>query len=354
MSLKRRDFLRQLTGVPLVTGALALSQLGCGRPVRRLQNGLEDRLHLYTWSDYVAPETLPRFTRETGVRVVHDTYESSEEMLARLLMGGVAYDVVVPPTYGVQAMRATGLLQPWDGARIATRNQIAPTFRGLPFDPEGNFALPYLWGLTGIAYRADKVTAPSSWASFLDPVLNGRVTMLDDMRDVIGAMLRLRGASINTTDAPALTQARGDALAAKRVLRGYKSAAVKSDLLAGDVWLAQLWNGDTRQAAAEDPRIRFVLPSEGSTLWLDSMVLLERARHPAAAHAFAAYILRPDVGAELAQATGYGTPNLGALQRVADPVPLPTADELARLEYQADLGRATERWDRIWTEIKAG
>lgn len=319
-----------------------------------MQNGLNDRLHLYSFSDYVAPETIPRFERETGVRVIHDTYESSDEMFGRLLLGGVAYDIVVPPTYGVEAMRATELLQPWQLSDVPNRRNVAAHFRGLPHDPDGRFAIPYLWGLTGIAYRADRMAAPTGWSAFFDPALAGRTTLLDDMRDVIGAMLRFRGVSINATDAASLGQARLDALRAKTLLRGYKSAGVKADLLAGDIWMAQLWNGDTRQATAEDAAIRFVLPAEGSTLWLDSMVLLRRARHVAAAHAFADYVLRPDVGAELAEATGYGTPNSAAQARMRDPVPLPTPDERSRLEYQADLGRATQHWDRIWTEIKAG
>ena len=351
MSLTRRDFVGALATGSVALGAGAWA---CAAPVRRLQSGVEDRLHLYTWSDYVAPETLPRFTQETGVRVVHDTFESSEEMLARLLMGGVAYDVVVAPTYGVEAMRATGMLRAWDRARLPNLSQVDPAFRNLPFDPTGAFALPYLWGITGLAYRADKIAAPTSWSVLLDPDLQGRTTMLDDVRDVIGTWLRYRGSSINAIDEPALAQARTDALAAKQILRGYKSAAVKADLLAGDVWLAQLWNGDTRQAAAEDPRIRFVLPREGGTIWLDSLVLLQRARHPTAAHALADYIYRADVGAELATASGYGTPNAASRALLTDPVPLPTPAERARLEYQADLGQATARWDRIWTEIKAG
>lgn len=354
MSLTRREFVQQIGAASGISAAAAVALSACTPAVRRLQNGLEDRLHLYTWSDYVAPETLPRFTRETGVRVVHDTYESSEEMLARLLMGGVAYDVVVPPSSAVEAMRATQLVQPWDPARVTNARHLSPRFRQLPSDPENRFSLPYLWGTTGLAYRADRMAAPSGWSSLLDPALRGRSTMLDDVRDVIGAMLQLRGRSINATDDAALEAARRDALAVKALLRGYKSAGVKADLLAGDVWMAQLWNGDARQASAEDGNIRFVLPTEGGTLWLDAMVLLTRAPHPAAAHAFADYVLRPDVGAELADATGYGTPNLGALALLDDPVPLPTDAEQARLEYQADLGRATEQWDRIWTEIKAG
>lgn len=348
--LNRRELLA--SGAAAVAGGLGLA--GCAPRVRRLADGLEDRLHLYTWSDYVAPETLPRFERETGVHVIHDTYESSDEMLARLLMGGVAYDVVVPPTYAVEAMRATGLLQPLDWAAIGSRDVFAPAFLDRPFDPGNRVSVPYLWGMTGLAVRTDKVTAERSWGVFHDPALRGRITMLDDARDAIGAMLRYRGASINAVDAESLDRARIDSLRAKANLRGYKSAAVKADLLAGDVWVAQLWDGDTRQAAAEDPRIAFVLPEEGSTIWLDSLVVLARARHPRAAHAFLGYLRRPEVAAELAEATGYGTPNQAALARMTAPVPLPDAATLARLEYQADLGRATERWDRLWTEIKAG
>ena len=123
--------------------------------------------------------------------------------------------------------------------------------------------------------------------------------------------------------------------------------------MTGDVWAAQLWNGDATQARAEQAAIAFTVPAEGSSMWLDNLVLTSRAPHPRAAHEFMNYILRPDVGAAVSQATGYGTPNDAALSLLEDPVRYPSPSELARLEWGADLGRATALWDQIWTEIKA-
>lgn len=359
MSLTRRDFVARSAAVG--AAAIGLGGIaGCADAApsplaERL--GLESRLLLYTWSDYLPDDVLRGFERATGVRVVHDTYESSEEMLAKLLTGGAAYDVVIPVSYGVEAMIATRAARALDPARLPNMRHLAGRFLDRPFDPGNRYSVPYLWGVTGIAYRSDRVPEPpASWRIFLEPARQGRMTMLDDPRDVIGSMLRLRGRSINTIDAAALGVARTDCLAAKANLRGYKSAPVKADLLAGDVWIAQLWDGDTRQAAAENPAIRFALPHEGGTIWLDSLVIPAGSRHPNAAHAFIDHVHEPAVAAAIAAWTGYRTPNVAAaaLATGADVVPDLTPDELGRLEFQSDLGRATETWDRIWTEIKAG
>src|SRR5205823_5694471 len=149
---------------------------------------------------------------------------------------------------------------------------------------------------------------PESWGVFLETAHRGKMTMLDDPRDVIGAWLRYRGHSLNSVDRAELEQARADAVAAKGNLRAFVSATVKGQLVAGDVWIAQLWSGDTAQARAEQPAIEFVLPREGSTIFVDVLALPRTARHPRAAHEFMNYILRPEVGAALADHTGFGTP----------------------------------------------
>jgi spermidine/putrescine-binding protein len=182
----------------------------------------------------------------------------------------------------------------------------------------------------------------------------GRMTMLDDGREVLGAMLRMRGHSLNSTEPAALDTAKADALVAKPHLAAYVSAPVKGQLVAGDIWMAQLWNGDTRQAQLENPRIAFALPEEGSLIWTDYVVIPRTAPHPHSAYAFLEYILRPEVGAGISEATGYGSPNRAAISRMRDPIPYPSADQLERLEYQSDLGPAGALWDRVWTEVKAG
>ncbi len=315
---------------------------------------LEDRLHIYNWSDYIAPETIPAFEAEFGVRVSYDTYESSEELLARLQAGAAGYDLVFPSTYIVAALVQGGLAAPLVHRYLPNLANLAPFVRGRPHDPELAHTVPWLWGTTGIAWRTDRVARPpASWGVFHDPAERGRMTMLDDMRDVLGSWLRYRGRSLNSVDPGELEAARRDAIAAKENLRAFVSAPVKAQLIAGDVTIAQLWNGDAAQARGEQPALAFALPEEGGTLWIDSMVIPRAARHKRAAHEFINYALRPEVAASVAAASGYGTPNQAAMAMLADAIPFPTERELARLEIQNDLGRASELWDRIWTEVKS-
>jgi spermidine/putrescine transport system substrate-binding protein len=160
---------------------------------------------------------------------------------------------------------------------------------------------------------------------------------------------------VNSTNPDELNKAKELALKAKPNLAAFLSAPVKAQLVAGDVWISQLWNGDTMQAKAEQANIAYVLPKEGSTIWTDSLVIPASAPHKRAAHAFMDFILRPDVGASISNFTGYGSPNAKAMEAQGEAaVPFPTDDERKRLEYQKDLGKATELWDQIWTEIKAG
>lgn len=357
MTISRRAFLEGALGaIP----AAALLQ-SCGRdqaqgpPAGSAELGpIESELNIYNWSDYIAPEVIPGFEKEFGVKVTYDTFESSEEMVAKLMAGATGYDLVVPTTYAVTVLLATDLLAPLSLRYLTNVGNISPVFRKLPHDPENRFAVPWQWGMTGIAWRGDLVPAPpESWQVFLDSGLKGKMTMLDDLRDVIGAFLRYRGYSINSTNPAELDVAKRDAIAAKKNLKAYLSAPVKAQLIAGDVWLAQMWNGDAAQARREQPALRWMLPKEGSTLWIDSLVVPAAAPHPRAAHEFINYTLRPEIGAAISAATGYGSPNQAAMPLISDPVVYPLENELARLEIQKDLGRASEQWDELWTQIKS-
>ncbi|HEX7024036.1 MAG TPA: spermidine/putrescine ABC transporter substrate-binding protein [Gemmatimonadales bacterium] len=361
MSISRRDLLARAAALSLgAPGAVSLLD-ACGkrRPDAPRAGApelgpLEPELAIYNWSDYIAPGVIAGFEKEFGVRVTYDTYESSEEMIARLQAGASGYDLVMPTTYSVSALLATGLIAPLSRSYLTNLANLAPQFTGLPHDPDNRYTVPWQWGMTGIAWRTDLVaTAPSSWRVFLDPALKGKMTMLDDPRDVIGSFLRYRGHSLNSVDPGELAAARADAIAAKANLKAYLSAPVKGQLITGDVWLAQLWNGDAAQARKEQPALAWALPEEGGTLWIDSLVVPASAPHPRAAHEFINYSLRPGIAAAISTATGYGTPNLAAMPLMENPVPYPSPSELARLEIQEDLGRASELWDTLWTEIKS-
>jgi spermidine/putrescine transport system substrate-binding protein len=362
-AVTRREFVSRAAQLGLSVGTIGLILTACGKQEKPAEQAgatadlgpIEKQLNIYNWSDYIAEDTVPNFEKEFGVTVTYDTYESNEEMVAKLQAGASGYDIVVPSNYIVPVMAATGLASVLNKKYLTNLGNLAPTFVNPVFDPGNEHAIPYQWGTTGFAYRNDKVPAPGdSWAIFLDEKYKGKMTQMDDMRDVIGAWLRFRGHSLNSVDPVELSVAKSDALAAKKNLKAYISAPVKGQLISGDVWIAQLWNGDTEQAKAEQPALGYVLPKEGCTIWTDSMVITASAPHKRAAHEFINYVLRPEVGADISSFTGYGSPNQAALARIQHPVPYPTAEEFQRLEYQKDLGTKGELWDRIWTEIKSG
>jgi len=359
-SFDRRRFL--LAALQAGVGASALAGLvaSCGGE-RGEESGVSDdlgpiesELNLYIWSDYLADDTIPNFEREFGVRVSLDTYESNEDMLAKLLAGATGYDLVLPSTYVFPVLLGERLIAPLVTGYLPNLGNIVPELRDPPWDPGGAYGVPWQWGVTGIAYRSDLVkSVPDSWGVFLAAEHAGKMTMLDDIRDVIGSFLRYRGHSLNSVDPAELEAARADAVAAKANLRAFISATVKPQLIAGDVWIAQLWNGDTMQAKADQPAIEFVVPKEGSMLFTDSLVTPRSAKHPRAAHEFMNYVLRPEVAASIADRTGYGSANAAAVPLTQAKLTFPNEEEMARLEFQQDLGRATQLWDRVWTEIKA-
>jgi spermidine/putrescine transport system substrate-binding protein len=361
--VSRREFVRRATALGLSVGTVGMILTACGgeKAARRPAGGemadlgpIGKELNIYNWSDYIAEDTVPNFEKEFGVKVTYDTYESNEEMVAKLQAGASGYDIVVPSNYIVPVMVATDLADELNKKYLTNLGNLAPTFVNPVFDPENRHAIPYQWGTTGFAYRTDKVPTPGdSWGIFLDAKYKGKMTQMDDMRDVIGAWLRFRGHSLNSIDPTELGGAKTDALAAKKNLKAYISAPVKGQLISGDVWIAQLWNGDTEQAKVEQPNLGYVLPREGCTIWTDSMLIPRSAPHKRAAHEFINYVLRPAVGAAISNTTGYGSPNQAALALMKQPVPYPTAEEFQRLEYQKDLGTAGALWDQVWTEIKS-
>jgi len=315
---------------------------------------IEKELHIANWSDYIAEDTVSKFEKESGIKVKYSTYESNEELMSKLQVGQAGYDIVVPTGYIVTVLAAQNLLFPLRKQYIPNFKNVASLFVNPAFDPDNVMGVPWQWGTTGIAYRSDKVNPPpDSWGVFLDAKYKGKMTQMDDLRDAVGAWLKFRGKSLNSRDAAELEQAKKDAIAAKDNLKAFVSAAVKGQLVAGDVWLAQLWNGDTAQAKVEEPKIEYVLPKEGACIWTDSLVIPASAPHKRAAHEFMNFILRPEIAAGISDFTGYGTPVQPAMTLVKSPVPYPTDEERKRLEYQTDLGTAAQAWDKLWTEIKS-
>lgn len=322
--------------------------------------GNERRLNVYNWSDYIAPEAITGFQREFGVRVHYGTYESNQEMLAKVMSGNSGWDVVFPSEDFIGPMREMGLLAKIDHGRLSNLNALDSPFRTPPWDPQLAHCVPYMHGVTGIVYQKSVAQAPRSWADLWDRRFSGKLSMLDDQPEVFAACLKKLGYSLNSGDSMELVAAKSEAIQQKRVVRAYLNAEARDQLVSGDLLAAQAWAVTAAQAmSGAEGRLGFVLPSEGYPRFADNVAILKESRRLELAHQWIDYLLRPEVAAKIANVTLTATPNAEAWKRLQsrireDPVLYPPAGELTRGEWFATPTAAAQRLrDRMWTEIKS-
>jgi len=313
------------------------------------------RLNVFNWSSYIDPEMIAAFERKRGVRIRYGTYESNEEMLAKILTGNSGWDIVFPTHSRLAPMAAHGLIAPLDHRRLPLLTNVDARFAHPAWDPGLRLGVPYMWNGTGIVYNRAQAPRATGWNALWNPALRGRMTMLDDPEDAIGAgLLKLRF-SFMCTDNRQLEAARAALIEQKRLLRAYINAEVRDQLVAGDVITAQLWSTTSAQAIHANPELAFVYPAEGFPLYCDCAVILAESRRYELAHEFLNYLLRPEVAAANARAAETATAN-GAAQKLLphDPVLYPGDSDYARGVWPTALPSAAQRYrDRLWTEIKA-
>jgi spermidine/putrescine transport system substrate-binding protein len=318
------------------------------------------RLNVYNWSDYIAPDTISNFEQESGIEVRYGTYESVPEMLAKVMGGNSGWDVVFPSAEYIQPMVEMGLLAPLRADRLPNLNALEASFRRPPWDPELRWSVPYMWGVTGIVYQTALNPAPLSWRDLWNGRLAGKITMLDDPPEVLGACLQMLGYSLNSSRPRELAQAQKEAIAQKSLVRAYLNAEARDQLVAGDVAAAQAWAVTAAQAIQAAPgKLAFAFPREGFARFADTMAILRESRRQEAAHSFLNYLLRPAVSAKIVIAVQTATAN-GAAHALLppelrdNPVLYPSQETLARGEWFEPQSAASQRLrDRLWTEIKS-
>ena len=316
------------------------------------------RLYYFTWSDYVGPELLESFERQTGVKVVVDTFSSNEELLAKLQSGASGYDVTVPSDFMVSVMMKQGLLAELDPARIPNARKLVAALDGMPVDPGHRFSVPYLWGTVGIGYDSSVIrTPPDSWAALWDDRYKGKISMLNDQREVFGAVLRLMGQSMNTRDPSVIERAKARLLEQKPLVKTYTSDHFDHLLASGEVVLAHGWGGQVARAMALKPSIRYVVPKEGATIWADCLVIPKTSRNKELAMQFINYLLDREVAARTSERLLFASANREARALVKagvrnNPAVYPDETALGHLEWMADVGDRLRLYDRAWTELK--
>ena len=340
--------------VPLAAAAAALLA-GCG--------GAPDTpvLDVYVWTDYLDAETNAAFEREFGCRVVESHFNSNEELRAKLAAGAQEYDLVCPSDYALSQFAKDGLLIPLRHENLPNLKNLARAFQRPPYDPQLIHGAPFRWGVTGIAYDAKLPgPAPTSWADLLDPAnaarFAGRMSLLDDGREVMAATLLSLGFSANSREPGQIAAARERLLALKPSIAAFDSDDPGTKLAQGETLIGQMWSGQAANAQAENPAVVFFVPKEGAFLYVDNWAVPKGARDRDLAEKFIDYLMRPEVAAKLVNASRYASCNEAAKASIDPSILQGTAYSDgggSRLYWVEDLGDAGELYAEAWRALQA-
>jgi spermidine/putrescine transport system substrate-binding protein len=343
--------------VLVLAAALAVLVLaGCAK------KDAEKKLYIYNWTYYTPDSVIEKFEAEYGVDVVYDEFASNEDMYAKLLSGGAGYDIVFPSGDYVSIMIEQDMLAKIDKARLSNLGNIDPlVLQKAAYDPAMDYSVPYYWGAAGIAVNTERVpNYERSWSLFARPDLKGRMTMLDDMREVMGDALVSLGFSVNTKDPGEVAAAR-DLINTqwKPNLTKFDAEAFGKGYAQGDFWVVQGYAEVVYEEIAEDPAMMantvFFIPPEGGPAYIDSMCILKDAKNLDVAYLFIDFIQRPDIYAEFCDFFGFpATVNIPA-RALKQGGSWYTVEELANTELKDDLGEALELYNAAWFEsIRVG
>lgn len=319
------------------------------------QTETSGELNIFAMSDYFPAEVLKSFEEKFNCRTHYDNFSSNEELLAKLQAGAEGYDIIIPSDYAMKVLIDGGLVGPLDHTKLPNIANLAPEFRRVPFDIGNKYSVAYTWGTTGIIYNSEYVNPQSESLSLLfDERYKGKIALLDDMREVFGIILKSRGYSSNTKDKGELELARQFLTQLKPSVRLFASDP-KQHILAGDIWIAQIYSGDAFQITRENPKFKYFVPAEGGTIWIDNLAIPAKAQNTNLAHAFINYILDADVGAQITEKLFYASPNQAAESKISSDDLKPgklKSKQAGNLEFLEDIGNATDMWDKMWTQAK--
>jgi spermidine/putrescine transport system substrate-binding protein len=305
-----------------------------------------DSLTVYNWGDYIDPDLIDKFQRETGIRVVYETFDSNEAMLTKIAHGGTAFDIVIPSDYAINKMKAEGMLVPLDHSKIPNLKHIDPRFLDLSFDEGNKYSVPYFWGTMGIVFNPELVEGRdfASWNDLWDEGLGSEILLVDSAREVIGMGLTSLGYSLNDTDLDHLQEAYRKLCELTPNVKAIVGDEIKMLLANEEAAVGVVWSGDAAIIMDENDKLDYAIPSEGSMVWFDNIVIPTTARNIDGAHLFINFILDPENAAQNTEYVGYATPNAGALEYLPEEIDgderfYPGPDVTDNLEVLANLGK---------------
>jgi spermidine/putrescine transport system substrate-binding protein len=317
-----------------------------------------ETLNIYAWSGEIPQEVIDDFTARTGIDVTLDTFDSNETLMAKIGGGVSGYDLVGPSQYAVQILGKQGHLTELDHSRVTNLGNLGAAFKDVSYDPGLKYSIPFLWGTTGLAYNADCVEEPvTSWKSLWDPKYTGRLYMVDNMLAAYIAALQVNGFDAGTTDPDEIEIATQSLLEQKPRLAGYNSTNFGDFVASGEACIVQAFNYLIADAIKANPSVKYILPEEGGTMWIDGFAIPKSAEDVDAAYAFINYMLEPEVAAKTSELSNTSTvvdaaiallpPELGENGAM-----YPSAETLANVDFILDVGEATKYYQDGWTRVK--
>jgi spermidine/putrescine transport system substrate-binding protein len=322
-----------------------------------------EKLVISNWDGYMPKDLLERFKADTGIEAELSVHATNEEIMGKVTAsGGKGYDVLFVSSPFAEALNKLGLAAELDHGKIQNIKNLYPEAMQLQHDAGNKFSIPYAWGTTGICYRSDLVkTEPASWNDLLSPPddVKGKETMLSTDRWLMAAAFLAMGKSVNSTDQETLDAAKAKLIEAKRNLLAYDDTVFYQKLVSGEATVTHAWDGWCNYGIAENPAIKYVVPKEGSDLWVDTMVITSASENKDAAHKFIDYVLNADNGKWVVENIMYKTPNKAGMESIDKsmlekyPNMAITPAELLKYEQLRDLGEGQKAFSKTVTEILA-
>lgn len=320
----------------------------------------DTELTVYNWFDYIDPEVLNTFTEQTGIKINYVNFTQNEDMYAKLEAGAGEYDVIFPSEYMIERLIKEDRLEELNLDNIPNLQNVLDNLRDPSYDPGNAHSVPYMWGTLGILYNTDKVSEPiTSWKSLFDGQYKGQVFMMNSLRDTIGLGLKALGYSVNTRDADELRQACDLLVKQKQdgMVAGNFVDETKDKMVAGEAALAVIYSGDALYAMEKNDKLAYVVPEEGSNIWVDGMCIPKGTKHKDSAEAFINFMCDPEIAQKNMDYIYYSSPirqvveNLDE-EQTANGALNPPQDVVARCEYYNDISDVMSLYENIWMEIR--
>ncbi len=325
--------------------------------------GGDNQVIVYNWGEYLDPDAIEMFEEETGINVVYEEYETNEIMYPKVQSGAIAYDVVCPSDYMVERMIENDLLAEIDFSNIPNIKNIGDVYmeQSRQFDPDNKYSVPYLWGTVGILYNKTMVDEPiDSWSVLWDEKYKDSILMQDSVRDAFGVALKYLGYSLNSTDLDELTAAQKLLIEQKPLVQAYVVDQVRDKMIGNEAAIGVIYSGEAIYTQLENPDLEYVIPKEGSNIWIDSLVIPKNAKHKENAEAFINFICRPEIAKMNFDYITYSIPNESGRALIEEPelrnskIAFPDEKELDRCETFKFLGDENDAiYNELWKEVKS-